>query len=91
MGAGPVVAGMPVPLTLEDALSRAERDNPELAALRARQGAREQRAAALVRMMGEVAATFLSRIAVPVAYYLIARRGRAEALHQEGLVLPMAA
>jgi hypothetical protein len=26
-------------------------------------------------MMGEVAATFLSRLAVPVVYYLIARRG----------------
>ena len=49
MGARPVAAGMPVPLTLEDALSRAERDNPELAALRARQGAREQRAAAVAR------------------------------------------
>ena len=26
-------------------------------------------------MMGEVAATLLSRLAVPVVYYLIARRG----------------
>jgi multidrug efflux pump subunit AcrB len=40
---------------------------------------------ALSLMMGEVAATFLSRLAVPVVYYLIARRGRAEALRQEGL------
>jgi multidrug efflux pump subunit AcrB len=40
---------------------------------------------AISLMMGEVAATFLSRMAVPVVYYLIARRGRAEALHQEGL------
>jgi multidrug efflux pump subunit AcrB len=40
---------------------------------------------ALSLMMGEVAATLLSRMAVPVVYYLIARRGRAEALRQEGL------
>jgi multidrug efflux pump subunit AcrB len=40
---------------------------------------------ALSLMMGEVAATLLSRMAVPVVYYLIARHGRAEALHQEGL------
>jgi multidrug efflux pump subunit AcrB len=40
---------------------------------------------ALSLMMGEVAATFLSRIAVPVVYYLIARRGRAEELRAEGL------
>ena len=39
---------------------------------------------AISLMMGEVAATLLSRIAVPVVYYLIARRGRAEALRQEG-------
>ncbi len=32
---------------------------------------------AISLMMGEVAATFLSRMAVPVVYYLIARRGRA--------------
>jgi hypothetical protein len=32
-----------------------------------------------------VAATFLSRLAVPVVYYLIARRGRAEELRREGL------
>ncbi len=35
---------------------------------------------ALSLMMGEVAATLLSRIAVPVVYYLIARRGRAALL-----------
>jgi len=40
---------------------------------------------ALSLMMGEVAATFLSRLAVPVVYYLIARRGRAGLLHQESL------
>ena len=39
----------------------------------------------MILMMGEVAATLLSRMAVPVVYYLIARRGRAEALHAEGL------
>jgi multidrug efflux pump subunit AcrB len=40
---------------------------------------------AISLMMGEVAATFLSRLAVPVVYYLIARRGRAEELRQQGL------
>jgi multidrug efflux pump subunit AcrB len=40
---------------------------------------------ALSLMAGEVAATFLSRMAVPVAYYLIARGGRADALRAEGL------
>jgi multidrug efflux pump subunit AcrB len=40
---------------------------------------------AISLMMGEVAATLLSRIAVPVVYYLIARPGRAEELRQEGL------
>ena len=40
---------------------------------------------AISLMMGEVAATFLSRMAVPVVYYLIARRGRASALRLEGL------
>ena len=35
---------------------------------------------AISLMMGEVAATLLSRLAVPVVYYLIARRGRAEEL-----------
>jgi multidrug efflux pump subunit AcrB len=46
---------------------------------------------AISLMMGEVAATFLSRMAVPVVYYLIARRGRADVLHREGLVPGMAA
>jgi len=46
---------------------------------------------ALSLMMGEVAATFLSRMAVPVVYYLIARRGRAESLRQEGLAPAVAA
>jgi multidrug efflux pump subunit AcrB len=40
---------------------------------------------AISLMMGEVAATLLSRMAVPVVYYLIARNGRAEELRQEGL------
>jgi multidrug efflux pump subunit AcrB len=40
---------------------------------------------AISLMTGEVAATLLSRLAVPVVYYLIARRGRAEELHREGL------
>ena len=40
---------------------------------------------AISLMMGEVAATLLSRMAVPVVYYLIARRGRAEALRALGL------
>jgi multidrug efflux pump subunit AcrB len=40
---------------------------------------------AISLMMGEVAATLLSRLAVPVVYYLIARRGRADELRQEGL------
>ena len=38
---------------------------------------------AISLMTGEVAATFLSRLAVPVVYYLIARRGRAEELRVE--------
>jgi multidrug efflux pump subunit AcrB len=45
---------------------------------------------AISLMMGEVAATFLSRMAVPVVYYLIARRGRADSLRQEGLAPSMA-
>jgi multidrug efflux pump subunit AcrB len=45
---------------------------------------------AISLMMGEVAATFLSRMAVPVVYYVIARGGRAESLRREGL-LPAAA
>ncbi|HET9318008.1 MAG TPA: efflux RND transporter permease subunit, partial [Vicinamibacteria bacterium] len=40
---------------------------------------------AISLMMGEVAATFLSRMAVPVVYFLIARKGRAASLRQEGL------
>jgi multidrug efflux pump subunit AcrB len=44
---------------------------------------------AISLMMGEVAATFMSRMAVPVAYYLIARGKRAEALRQEGLAPAM--
>ena len=40
---------------------------------------------AISLMMGEIAATVLSRMAVPVVYYLIARRGRADELHQQGL------
>jgi multidrug efflux pump subunit AcrB len=40
---------------------------------------------AISLMMGEIAATLLSRMAVPVVYYLIARRGRAEELRQQGL------
>jgi len=46
---------------------------------------------AISLMMGEVAATFLSRMAVPVVYYLIARRGRAGALRLEGLTPEVAA
>jgi multidrug efflux pump subunit AcrB len=44
---------------------------------------------AISLMMGEVAATLLSRAAVPVVYYLIARRGRAEDLRQQGLATQM--
>ncbi len=40
---------------------------------------------AVSMMAGEVAATLLSRAAVPVLYYLIARRGRAEELRREAL------
>ncbi|HET9753763.1 MAG TPA: efflux RND transporter permease subunit, partial [Myxococcales bacterium] len=39
---------------------------------------------AMSLMAGEVAATLLSRIAVPVLYFLLARRGRAAALQREG-------
>ena len=49
LGATRVAADTPIPLTLGDALVRAERNNPELAALRARQAAQEQRAAAARR------------------------------------------
>jgi Cu/Ag efflux pump CusA len=41
---------------------------------------------AISLMMGEVAATLLSRLAVPVVYYLVARHGRADQLRQEALV-----
>jgi multidrug efflux pump subunit AcrB len=41
---------------------------------------------AISLMMGEVAATLLSRLAVPVVYYLVAGRGRAEALRREALL-----
>jgi len=37
---------------------------------------------AISMMMGEIAATFLSRLAVPVVYFLIARRGRAAELNR---------
>jgi len=39
---------------------------------------------AISLMAGEVAATLLSRLAVPVLYYLVARRGRAEELRRQG-------
>ena len=41
---------------------------------------------ALSLMAGEVAATLLSRVAVPVLYFLVARRTRAAALHREGAI-----
>jgi multidrug efflux pump subunit AcrB len=37
-------------------------------------------------MAGEVAATLLSRLAVPILYFLVARRGRAAELQREGAV-----
>ena len=40
---------------------------------------------AISLMMGEVAATLLSRLAVPVVYFLLARRGRAAVLRPGGL------
>jgi multidrug efflux pump subunit AcrB len=40
---------------------------------------------ALSLMWGEIAATLLSRMAVPVVYYLVARHGRADELREEGL------
>ncbi len=40
---------------------------------------------AISLMTGEVAATFFSRLAVPLVYYLIARRSRAEEPRLEGL------
>jgi len=39
---------------------------------------------AISLMAGEVAATLLSRLAVPVLYYLVARRGRAADLQRQG-------
>ena len=39
---------------------------------------------AISLMSGEVAATLLSRLAVPVLYFLVARRGRAAGLQREG-------
>jgi hypothetical protein len=38
---------------------------------------------AISLMAGEVAATLLSRFAVPVLYYLVARQGRAAELQRE--------
>ena len=46
---------------------------------------------AISLMMGEVAATLLSRVAVPVVYFLIARRGRARLLREEALAPSLAA
>jgi multidrug efflux pump subunit AcrB len=46
---------------------------------------------AISLMCGELAATLLSRMAVPVVYHLIARRGRAERLRREGLTPEIAA
>ena len=40
---------------------------------------------AISLMAGEVAATLLSRMAVPVLYYLVARRGRAAELQRQGV------
>jgi multidrug efflux pump subunit AcrB len=39
---------------------------------------------AVALMAGQVAATLLSRLAVPILYYLLARRGRAAELQREG-------
>ncbi len=46
---------------------------------------------AISLMTGEVAATFLSRLAVPVVYYLVARRGRADELRLQDLAPTLAA
>ena len=43
---------------------------------------------AISLMAGEVAATLLSRLAVPVLYYLLARRGRAADLQRRALTNP---
>ncbi len=44
---------------------------------------------AISLMAGEVAATLLSRLAVPVLYYLLARRGRAADLQRRALTTPV--
>jgi outer membrane protein TolC len=88
VGATPGASGLPVPLTLGDALVRAERDNPELAALRARQAAQEQRAAAASR-------AFWPRVSVSVeafrtddsARVFAAKLGRGE-LGAEDFAIP---
>lgn len=41
---------------------------------------------AVALMAGAVAATILSRYAVPVLYYMLARRGRAAELQREGAI-----
>jgi multidrug efflux pump subunit AcrB len=46
---------------------------------------------AISLMAGEVAATLLSRFAVPVLYYVVARRGRAAELQREGALAREAA
>jgi multidrug efflux pump subunit AcrB len=46
---------------------------------------------ALALISGAVAATLLSRYAVPVLYYLVARRGRAADLQREGALTLAAA
>jgi len=45
---------------------------------------------AISLMMGSIAAVILSPVTVPVLYYLIARRSRAEQLRQEGLAPELA-
>ena len=42
-------------------------------------------------MAGQLVATLLSRLAVPVLYFLVARRGRAAELHREGAIARSAA
>jgi Cu/Ag efflux pump CusA len=39
---------------------------------------------AIALMAGQVAATLLSRLAVPLLYFMLARRGRAAELQREG-------
>ena len=53
--------------------------------LDARPGQLARCASGCCARMGEIAATLLSRMAVPVVYYLIARRGRADELRAQGL------